>query len=65
MKRLLSLIFALFVAFGTGVTLVGCEQETATQDAIEDQGDAIEDATDEMGDAAEEAGDAIEEKTDQ
>ncbi len=62
MKRLATWMMALALCLGT-MALVGCEQRTPEEEAVEEMGDKIEDATDNASDAVEDMGDKIEDAT--
>jgi hypothetical protein len=52
-------ILALLFAFGSVTFLTGCpaEEDTTTEEAVEDAGDAVEGAVEDAGDAVEDATD--------
>tara|TARA_R110002073_G_scaffold67043_4_gene167141 strand:- start:4270 stop:4479 length:210 start_codon:yes stop_codon:yes gene_type:complete len=53
-----SIMFALILAFGGGLTLTGCEQQGPAEEAGENVDDAMEAAGDSMEDAADDIEDA-------
>lgn len=52
----LTRIFGLSLfAAGAALTLASCEQETETEEAVDEIGDAVEESVEEAGDAVEDA----------